>query len=181
MHRMRVAMILVLFAHVAAAQSPEGSVHEEVLLDKRITLGVDSAMRVRTDGEPTVGAGISARFARGQWGLSLSLMRWHPLDDDTKQRSTELALQGYRYLKLSNRTRGYIVGGASYELVDIVGRDITYGKVGALVGAGLSWNVVEKLTAWMQVTLEAKRWLDRPETVERSDEVALMFMFGLSF
>jgi hypothetical protein len=177
---MRAAVGLLLLS--ARAYADEGSIVRQAILHEGVIVDLDTAVRMRADGKPSVGAGLATRLVHGQYELGVSLMRWHPLEQDDPQRSWELSLRATRSWQLSNRTRAYVVAGTSYELVelDIEKQTQKLGRIGAMVGAGLSTKFAGH-TAWVELTLENKHWLERPPDLEREDEMLVMLMFGFSF
>jgi len=179
---MRGGLLLVVFAGAAHAEPPESSVRDQTQLStKRLSLGFDTGVQMRSDGAASVGVGRATRLALGGgYELSVGLMRWQALDDDDKEHSWEASVRAYRHVRISKRMTGHVVGGLDAERVTR-GDVGSFNRVGALIGAGLSWNVVDRVQAWTELTLESKRWLDRPPGVERDNEIVVTLMFGFTF
>ena len=171
------AVVVVALLFGRARAEPEGSIREEATTDGA-TVEVDTSMRMRSDAA-AVGVGLAGRLSHGDYALTLGVMRWQTLDENASRGSWELALRGYRQFRLGEHVRGHVMAGASYELVEH--GDQRFGRVGALIGAGLSWRVVKGMTAWAELTLENTRWLEPPPGATRENELQLMLTLGLSF
>jgi hypothetical protein len=178
---MRAVVAVALLATAAHADpEPEGSVRWSVAWDEALTLSLDTGMRVRSNGRASVGAGLATRFTEGPWTLGLSLMRWHGIDDDDPERSTELALSAYRSFDITRRVRGYAFGALSYEQVDLFDQK-NLGRAGARVGVGVTWKMLDQLSAFAELTAETKHWVDKPEGLDEETELTVMLMLGFHF
>jgi hypothetical protein len=170
---MRAWIAVIGIASVAHAE-PEDALHEQAVIEKRgAAVTVDAA----TGGDkPSIGAGVAVRYATGSYAVSLGLMRWQVIDQP--EHSWDLSLRGYRYIGHS-----YFVGGLDYERVtyhDDSPDVATFGRVSARIGAGTSWRVGDS-HASLELTLEARHWLDPPVGVENDNEFRVMLMFGFTF
>ena len=173
---MRAVLVIALLGNHAHAE-PEGEVHETATRDGAHAT-VETSMRMRSEGA-AVGVGVAGTLVRGDYALSVGIMRWQTIDENGSLGSWEASVTGHRYLWLGPRARAYVLAGASYELVER--DDARLGRAGVRIGAGVSWKTAGNHRASLELTLENKRWLDVPEGVTRNDEMQVVLMFGFTF
>jgi hypothetical protein len=181
MRTIAVAVVVVGLGTGPAVAESEDPPPPEASAGSQVAVVMQGGALARADGTAAAGAGVALATTSGPVTATLGLTRWTGVEG-SDERTWELATRTYFQLPRHWRLRSHFFLGGGLDRTTSSSASGTAGTFE--IGFGASLQATDWLSAWCDVSLGKRFWLDSVRSVEKAtrtdDESFTKATFGLA-